>query len=162
MLCILWTWWSAFLLMLLRVELALMIILLRIGSLVVLLVVIGLLVVGLLVVGLLAVLLLVLLLAVLLTILLVILLLIILLLLRLLTRVSTTTTIMRLLLLVLLIRRHLGRPTRQINIDPSRVLFRSILKPQFAADLFGSRFDFLNVVSGVVPFPDDPVPIINQ
>lgn len=85
----------------------------------------------------------------------------------LLTGVTTTTAIVRLLLLVmrrmlllvLWIRRHLSRTTRQINIDSARVLFRGILKPQFATDLFNTRFDFLHVVNGMVAFSDDPIPL---
>jgi hypothetical protein len=66
--------------------------------------------------------------------------------------------LLRILLLVL-IRRHLRRTTCQIDIDPPRVLFRGVLQPQFATDLFDSGFDFLDVVGGVVSLSDDPIPL---
>lgn len=54
-------------------------------------------------------------------------------------------------------RRHVGGPSSEVNVYPSRILFSGILEPKITADLFDARLDLLDVVHGVVSFADDAI-----
>lgn len=52
---------------------------------------------------------------------------------------------------------HIGWPARKIDINAASVGLGGELEAQFAADLLDARFDFLDVVRGVVSFTYDAV-----
>ena len=51
-----------------------------------------------------------------------------------------------------MVLRHIRRTPRQVDIHAPGILFRSVLKTKFLADLLDTRLDLLNVVDGVVAF----------
>ena len=68
-----------------------------------------------------------------------------------------STTVLRMLRR----RRHLVHGAAlQINVDPALVLLSLVLKPQFAADLLDTGFDFLDMVARVIALADDDMKMI--
>lgn len=58
---------------------------------------------------------------------------------------------------IIMLRRHDSRAALQIDVDAAGILFGRVLQTEFLTYLLDSRFDLLDVVYGVVPFPYDPV-----
>lgn len=52
---------------------------------------------------------------------------------------------------------HMGRPACKIDVNAASVWLGGELEAQFATDLLDARFDFLDVVRGVVAFTYDAV-----
>lgn len=58
-------------------------------------------------------------------------------------------------------RRHLVHGAAlQINVDPALVLLSLVLKPQFAADLLDTGFDFLDMIARVIALADDDMEMV--
>ena len=74
-------------------------------------------------------------------------------------RLSTLMLLSSVRFLPVLLRRWLGRSTRQIHVYPSLVMFRAILQPELLADLLDSWLDLLYVVGRVIPLSHNNVQV---
>ncbi len=54
-------------------------------------------------------------------------------------------------------RRHLRRPTLQMDIHPPRIRFSRVLQPELLTELFDFGLDVLDVLGRVVAFAYDAV-----